>query len=323
MLPSGIWLKNSGQDTYWPVVARGCCCKSAKIRYVNTGEILANHLRAGKPFVAGGLQSYVWEEGSGEPVVCIHGVPVSAFLYRRVLPELAARGLRGIAWDLPGCGFADRPRGYDYRAGNLSQFCRAALDELEIDRFHLVCHDAGGPVGLGLAALVPERVLSLTVMNTAVEMSKVRQHWSVYLTQFPILGELSMRATTRRLFVESMYRLGVENRKAVGKEELAVHYELLKRGDGGKGFLEIMRAELTERDDETFRSAIADTRYPVQLIWGENDPIFGIEEYGEQARLIAGLGAEALHAVPAKHFLQEDQSLAVASQIALFARANS
>jgi pimeloyl-ACP methyl ester carboxylesterase len=41
-------------------------------------------------------------------------VPASSFLYRTVLRELAARGLRGIAFDLPGLGLADRPAAFDY-----------------------------------------------------------------------------------------------------------------------------------------------------------------------------------------------------------------
>jgi pimeloyl-ACP methyl ester carboxylesterase len=40
-------------------------------------------------------------------------VPASSFLYRKLLPELSRRGLRGIAWDLPGLGLAERPSDYD------------------------------------------------------------------------------------------------------------------------------------------------------------------------------------------------------------------
>ena len=47
-------------------------------------------------------------------MVCLHGVPASSFLYRKVLAELAGRGLRGVAFDLPGLGLADRPARFDY-----------------------------------------------------------------------------------------------------------------------------------------------------------------------------------------------------------------
>jgi len=64
-----------------------------------------------------------------------------------VLRELAARGLRGIAFDLPGLGLADRPAAFDYTWTGLGRFCAAAVDALGLDRFHLVVHDIGGPAG--------------------------------------------------------------------------------------------------------------------------------------------------------------------------------
>lgn len=48
-------------------------------------------------------------------MVCLHGVPSSAFLYRKVLPELAAGGLRGVAFDFPGLGLAERPKEFESR----------------------------------------------------------------------------------------------------------------------------------------------------------------------------------------------------------------
>jgi haloalkane dehalogenase len=89
----------------------------------------------------------VLDQGEAVPVVCLHGVPASSFLYRKVLPELAARGLRGIAFDLPGVGLAARPEGFDYSWTGLGRFCIAAVGALELDRFHLMVHDIGGPVG--------------------------------------------------------------------------------------------------------------------------------------------------------------------------------
>jgi haloalkane dehalogenase len=59
----------------------------------------------GRPFVGAGVSSVVWDEGSGEPVVCLHGVQVSSFVYRKLLPELGRRALRAVAFDFPGVGF--------------------------------------------------------------------------------------------------------------------------------------------------------------------------------------------------------------------------
>ncbi len=56
-------------------------------------DVIAEHRRAGRRFAAGGIESFVREQGDGEPVVCcVHGVPSSCFLYRKVIAGLAARG---------------------------------------------------------------------------------------------------------------------------------------------------------------------------------------------------------------------------------------
>jgi pimeloyl-ACP methyl ester carboxylesterase len=68
---------------------------------VTSAEVVESHRAAGKEFVADGVRSFVREAGSGDAVVCLHGVPSSSFLYRKVLDELAARGLHGVAFDLP------------------------------------------------------------------------------------------------------------------------------------------------------------------------------------------------------------------------------
>ena len=96
----------------------------------------------------------------------MHGVPTSSFLYRKVLDELAARDLRGVAFDLPGLGLADRPESFDYTWTGLGGYCAAAIGALELEHFHLVVHDLGGPVGFELAAAMPDRVKSLTLLNT-------------------------------------------------------------------------------------------------------------------------------------------------------------
>lgn len=71
--------------------------------------IVDAHRASGSFFEAEGVRSFRLDEGDGDPVVLMHGVPASCFLYRKVVPALAQRGLRGIAFVLPGLGLADRP----------------------------------------------------------------------------------------------------------------------------------------------------------------------------------------------------------------------
>src|SRR5688500_18178684 len=93
-----------------------------------TREAIAAHQAAGRRFAAGGVSSFVRDEGRGAAVVLVHGVPSSSFLYRKVVPALARQGLRAVAFDFPGLGLAERPESFDYSWSGLSGWMGEALD---------------------------------------------------------------------------------------------------------------------------------------------------------------------------------------------------
>lgn len=281
-------------------------------------DVVEQHQAAGRRFEADGLGSFVRDEGEGEPVVCIHGVPASCFLYRKLIAELAGRGLRGIAFDLPGLGLADRPADRDYTWTGLGRFAGAAVDALSLERFHLVVHDIGGPVGFELAAGAPGRVRSLTVLNTLIEVDGFRRPWSMEPFARRGIGEVYLATMAKPAFRQLFYLQGLEDRRATPKEEIDAYVDLLKRGDGGKAFLRVMRGfERTAQKQRLYESALRDVSYPVQVVWGAKDPALRLEKEGEAARRIAGL--DEIHELPAKHFLPEDQAPAIAGRVASIA----
>ena len=290
---------------------------------VSSHDVLEKHRAAGRRFEAAGIGSFVREAGppaSGEPVVCLHGVPASCFLYRKVLGELAARGLRAVAFDLPGLGLADRPATFDYTWTGLGRFCAAAVDALGLDRFHLVVHDIGGPVGFELAAAMPGRVASLTVLDTLVEVDTFKRPWSMEPFARRGIGEAYVRTLSKPAFRLLMRLQGVQDPGAVSRAEVDAYVDLLRIGDGGRAFLKIMRGfERTRAKRDLYLRVLGDGRYPVQVVWGANDPALKLAAEGEAARRAAG--ADKIHTVPAKHFLQEDQAPAVAEHIARIAAA--
>jgi len=278
-------------------------------------DVVRAHREAGRFFEACGTRSFLREAGEGQAVLCMHGVPASCFLYRKVIDELASRGLHGIAFDLPGLGLAARPADFDYTWSGLGRFCRAAVDALGIGRFHLVVHDIGGPVGFELAAGMPDRVLSLTLLNTIVAVESFQRPWSMQPFAMRGLGWLWLRGLTRYSFRAIMALQGIQDHSATPSSELDAYVELLKREDSGRAFLEIMRGfERTAEKQALYEGAVRGAPYPVQVIWGAMDPALRLVRYGEEARQIAGV--DSLHALPAKHFLQEDQAPAIGALVA-------
>jgi pimeloyl-ACP methyl ester carboxylesterase len=203
---------------------------------MNASQVIGAYERTGRYFSAGGVQSFVLDEGQGEPVVCMHGVPASAFLYRKVVRELAARGMRGIAFDLPGLGLAERPVDFDYTWTGLGRFATAAVESLGLDRFHLVVHDIGGPVGFEVAVALPERVGSITVLNTLVEVDTFRRPLVMEPFAHRILGELYLGILNPPLF-RALMRLGRRHHET-DEAEMDAYLRLLRREDGGKGISE-------------------------------------------------------------------------------------
>jgi haloalkane dehalogenase len=276
-------------------------------------DVLAGHRADGERFTADGVGSFVLRKGDGAPVVLIHGLPASSFLYRKVVAELATRGLQAIAFDLPGLGLADRPVDFDYSVKGLAAFAAAAADALAIDRFHLVVHDYGGPVGFELASSAPDRIRSLTILNTLLEPSGP-----------PFPGELLAHVVDRAggplasptVWRRLMYRVGIADRTACSPAELDAYRRLALDPDDGRGYLAIMR-RLRDGHDADRYGAVVDTRrvpYPIQVVWGGLDPMLSLRRAGW--RVLAATHLPSMHLLPAKHYLPEDQAPYLAQLIA-------
>jgi pimeloyl-ACP methyl ester carboxylesterase len=279
----------------------------------SAGEVIEAHRAAGRRFEAGGVGSFVREQGSGEAVVLLHGVPSSSFLYRKVIPPLAAEGLRAVAFDYPGLGLAERPEDFDYTWSGLSRFTGEALDALGVERCHLVVHDLGGPIGCDWAVRAPDRVRSLTALNTVLDVAAFRPTWSMWPLTVPVLGELYLRTMTSFAAAQVFYMQGIKDRSAVSREEVDAYYELLKRDDGGSAFLNIMRGyEQTEEHQRFLWEGLAKRPYPAQVVWGEEDPALGAKR---RVAVQHALDVPDPILLPARHFLQEDQAPAVAAAI--------
>jgi len=114
---------------------------------------------------APGFRMHHVDEGAGEPVVLLHGEPTWGYLYRHMIPPLAAHH-RVVVPDHMGFGKSETPQDRDYgiadHVGNLA----ALLDDLGLDGITLVAQDWGGPIATAYALRNPGRVRRLVHANT-------------------------------------------------------------------------------------------------------------------------------------------------------------
>jgi pimeloyl-ACP methyl ester carboxylesterase len=101
----------------------------------------------------------------GAPVVLIHGFGTCSFLWRRVAPTLAVTQHTAYAVDLLGYGESDRPFDGDFGLAAQADYLERALTALRVARAALVGVDIGAAIALRLAALRPERVARLVLIN--------------------------------------------------------------------------------------------------------------------------------------------------------------
>ena len=121
--------------------------------------------------LAGGLRMAYVESGpaDGPVVLLLHGEPSWSFLYRKVMPVLAAAGLRAVVPDLIGFGRSDKPAADEHSyAAHVEWVRELVFDALDLRGVTVVGQDWGGLIGLRLAAEHPDRVARVVAANTGL-----------------------------------------------------------------------------------------------------------------------------------------------------------
>jgi len=169
-----------------------------------------------KTVVAAGIRTNLHDQGSGPPVLLIHGSGpgVSAWAnWRLVMPELA-RQARVIAPDMVGFGYTERPAGQRYDMDAWVAQAVGVLDALDIERTDLVGNSFGGALALALTIRHPRRVRRLVLMGSVGVPFAITPGldavWG-YTPSFEAMRELcDLFAHDRRLVTDELARLRYE-----------------------------------------------------------------------------------------------------------------
>jgi len=162
-----------------------------------------NSLLRTQEVVVNGVRSPVLIEGPAatpglrEAVVFVHGNPDTGSDWEPLMTKVAEFAAV-VAPDMPGFGGADKRAEQDYTVAGYAAHLAGVIDQLGIEKVHLIAHDFGGPFALTWAAAHPDRVASVTLINTGVFL-EYRWHRMAKVWRTPIAGELFIRATTPRV----------------------------------------------------------------------------------------------------------------------------
>jgi cis-3-alkyl-4-acyloxetan-2-one decarboxylase len=174
---------------------------------------------------APGFRMHYVDEGEGDPIVCLHGEPTWAYLYRKFIPPLSRRH-RVIVPDHMGFGKSETPADREYTLATHVENLEALLLELDLRDITLVLQDWGGPIGGGFALRHPERVKRFCLMNTVVPLrlpieeelfpKNADSEWFQWVRKAHANGSLQEVLGNLRVTVLSVMKLlGFENSAAV------------------------------------------------------------------------------------------------------------
>lgn len=249
-----------------------------------------------------------YEEGTGEPVVFLHGIPTNSYLWRDVLPPIADER-RVIVPDMVGYGNSSMHDGFDRSLRAQEAMLDGLLADLGVDTVSLVGHDLGGGVCLRYAAHDPDGVAELVLSNAVAYDS-----WPIQLITDLGLPETAretgpeeLRETLDGLFRDTLYE------GAASGEFIEGMIEPWNSEEGVTSLVRNASATNTSHTTEVDPGAItAETL----LLWGANDEFQAIE-WAE--RLYEDIDGSALMGLDeADHWVMADRPAAYREQLAEF-----
>jgi pimeloyl-ACP methyl ester carboxylesterase len=278
------------------------------------------HPLPGTDHVVDGVRLHVVHHGSGSgvPVLLLHGMPTSSYLWRDVQRDLEHSGSRTYAPDLVGLGGSERPAGARYGFAAQARLLLGLCDSLGLEQFAVVGHDVGGGVAVHLTALARDRVAALVLLDAPL----YAELWPIPLVRLlgtPGVGEaqgLAMRlvpglaARTLRPLLARGLRATELSPKALG------HYLApLVAPEGTRGMLSLIRAFDPQATEAAF-DLVREEPPPSLVLWASEDAWFS----PAVGRRVAGdlPKASYVEVADAGHFLPEDRPERVAEEIAAF-----
>ena len=245
--------------------------------------------------------------GDGKPVVLIHGTPFFSHIWRKVLPKLVDSGFKVYVYDLLGFGYSERPHdmSVDTSVSGQLPVLVELMQHWGLEASHMVAHDIGGAVAQQLGVFHPERIKTLTLVDSvsfdswpskrtreqmaaglesliAASETEHRQHFSDWILSAAFDHE-NLRSGPLETYLDMISG-------PVGQASLFLHQIM--------HYDPVHTSKLTERLPEL-------GKLPVQLVWGADDQ-WQVTDWAH--KLNAAIPGSSLHILKqCGHLVPEDQ----------------
>jgi pimeloyl-ACP methyl ester carboxylesterase len=227
--------------------------------------------------IRSGPASYVDTGGPGRPVLFIHGVGTSSYLWRNVIGQLGGER-RCVAVDLPLHGYTPAAPDQDFTLPGLARFVADCCDALELTDFDMVANDTGGAVTQVFAANHPERLHTLTLTNCEAHNNVPPKALlpAVWLAHMGLLARLAPRlmAAGNPRTAKRMYGRTYQDIANLPEEIARVWLEAQTGTAEAARQSQRLLISLRARDLLAAEPALRRLQVPTLIVWGTNDVFF-------------------------------------------------
>ncbi len=256
-----------------------------------------------------------------ETVLLLHGEPSWSYLYRTMIPVVAAAGFRAVAPDLVGFGRSDKPTARDdYTYQRHVDWIRAVIEALDLRHITLVCQDWGGLIGLRLVAEEHGPLRRVVAANTFLPTGdsppgEAFLNWQRFSQDAPdfAIGQIVNMGTTSEL-----------------TPEVIAAYDAPYPDDSYKaGARQFPMLVPTSPDDPSSAanraawSVLEQWKRPFLTAFSDADPITKGGDAVLQARIPGAAGQPHTTTEGGGHFLQEDRGPVLARVVVDFINATA
>lgn len=251
-------------------------------------------------------------------LVCFHGFPTSSWDWHLLLPELE-KTHRVLLFDFPGYGLSGKPPSRDYSLKRQLDAAERLLQHVGVVSFDLLAHDMGNSVACELLRRreqgdYPFELNTLTLLNGGIYMELHRALLTQKMLRTPVLGALTARFTSWRLF-RLQYPRVYANPAQFDEAHYEAQWALLMHNEGRRTLHKIagyMRER--QRMGDAWTGPLERLQLPLTVIWGQQDPI---AVYAIAERLCRRNPRAVLHTLPAfGHYPQLEAPRQVAACLA-------
>ena len=242
-----------------------------KVSYadISVEELKKEYANEQSEFVeVNGMQVHYRDEGTGFPIVLMHGTAASLHTYDAWTKQLS-KDYRVIRLDLPAFGLTGPNKNADYSIESYTKFLSQFLEKIKVDKFYLAGNSLGGNIAWNYAAEYPEKVLKLILIDASGLPTFTPQPPIFKMAKTPILNSLFLYITPKFIIRKNIEQVYADKLKVTDALVTRYHKMSLRTGNR-KAFIDRAKTDfnLAEKVNLVKLKSVKTTTL---LIWGAKD----------------------------------------------------